>query len=159
MASCSSVEERKWRSKTLWPSPWWRDTWSSDTNWEQVKGTLNCFCHQNLSLVRVLLVLAAFLNLFFFLPFPGQAVLHSPEKLSLGIWHKVVAERNKRAGYLKVNQGPVERRTSPGKAQGLNIHTPMYLGGVPNMDILPKPANVSAMFEGCIGEVRHLCMD
>ncbi|XP_036068750.1 basement membrane-specific heparan sulfate proteoglycan core protein isoform X6 [Oryzias melastigma] len=83
----------------------------------------------------------------------GQAVLHSPEKLSLGIWHKVVAERNKRAGYLKVNQGPVERRTSPGKAQGLNIHTPMYLGGVPNMDILPKPANVSAMFEGCIGEV------
>uniref|UniRef100_A0A3B3CG13 Heparan sulfate proteoglycan 2 n=1 Tax=Oryzias melastigma TaxID=30732 RepID=A0A3B3CG13_ORYME len=80
-------------------------------------------------------------------------VLHSPEKLSLGIWHKVVAERNKRAGYLKVNQGPVERRTSPGKAQGLNIHTPMYLGGVPNMDILPKPANVSAMFEGCIGEV------
>ncbi|XP_023812627.1 basement membrane-specific heparan sulfate proteoglycan core protein isoform X8 [Oryzias latipes] len=83
----------------------------------------------------------------------GQAILHSPEKLSLGIWHKVVAERNKRAGYLKVNQGQVDRRTSPGKAQGLNIHTPMYLGGVPSMDILPKPANVSAMFRGCIGEV------
>uniref|UniRef100_H2MMH3 Heparan sulfate proteoglycan 2 n=1 Tax=Oryzias latipes TaxID=8090 RepID=H2MMH3_ORYLA len=82
-----------------------------------------------------------------------QAILHSPEKLSLGIWHKVVAERNKRAGYLKVNQGQVDRRTSPGKAQGLNIHTPMYLGGVPSMDILPKPANVSAMFRGCIGEV------
>jgi len=52
-----------------------------------------------------------------------------------------------------VDQGPVERRTSPGNAQGLNIHTPMYLGGVPSMDILPKPANVSEMFEGCIGEV------
>ncbi|XP_029995006.1 basement membrane-specific heparan sulfate proteoglycan core protein isoform X4 [Sphaeramia orbicularis] len=83
----------------------------------------------------------------------GQAILMSPEPVSLGQWHRVVAERNKRAGHLRVDQGPVERKTSPGKAQGLNIHTPMYLGGVPNMDILPKPANVSEMFEGCIGEV------
>ncbi|TMS16751.1 Basement membrane-specific heparan sulfate proteoglycan core protein [Larimichthys crocea] len=83
----------------------------------------------------------------------GQAILLSPEPVSLGQWHTVVAERNKRAGHLKIDQGPVERKTSPGKAQGLNIHTPMYLGGVPNMDILPKPANVSELFEGCIGEV------
>uniref|UniRef100_A0A665UZU7 Heparan sulfate proteoglycan 2 n=1 Tax=Echeneis naucrates TaxID=173247 RepID=A0A665UZU7_ECHNA len=86
----------------------------------------------------------------------GQAILLSPEPVSLGQWHRVVAERNKRAGHLRVDQGQVERKTSPGKAQGLNIHTPMYLGGVPNMDILPKPANVSEMFQGCIGEVRFL---
>nr|XP_033484843.1 basement membrane-specific heparan sulfate proteoglycan core protein isoform X12 [Epinephelus lanceolatus] len=83
----------------------------------------------------------------------GQAILLSPEPVSLGQWHRVVAERNKRAGHLKIDQGPVERKTSPGKAQGLNIHTPMYLGGVPTMDILPKPANVSELFKGCIGEV------
>ncbi|XP_041859531.1 basement membrane-specific heparan sulfate proteoglycan core protein isoform X3 [Melanotaenia boesemani] len=83
----------------------------------------------------------------------GQAILLSPEPVSLGQWHRVVAERNKKAGHLRVDQGPVERRTSPGKAQGLNIHTLMYLGGVPNINILPKPANVSDMFEGCIGEV------
>ncbi|XP_056242096.1 basement membrane-specific heparan sulfate proteoglycan core protein isoform X12 [Seriola aureovittata] len=83
----------------------------------------------------------------------GQAILLSAEPVSLGQWHRVVAERNKRAGHLRVDQGQVERKTSPGKAQGLNIHTPMYLGGVPNMDILPKPANVSELFQGCIGEV------
>uniref|UniRef100_A0A672H4F7 Heparan sulfate proteoglycan 2 n=1 Tax=Salarias fasciatus TaxID=181472 RepID=A0A672H4F7_SALFA len=83
----------------------------------------------------------------------GQAILVSPEPVSLGQWHRVVAERNKKAGHLRVDHGTVKRKTSPGKAQGLNIHTPMYLGGVPNMDILPKPANVSEMFEGCIGEV------
>ncbi|XP_040902825.1 basement membrane-specific heparan sulfate proteoglycan core protein isoform X9 [Toxotes jaculatrix] len=83
----------------------------------------------------------------------GQAILLSPEPVSLGQWHRVVAERNKKAGHLRVDQGQVERKTSPGKAQGLNIHTPMYLGGVPRMEILPKPANVSEMFEGCIGEV------
>lgn len=89
----------------------------------------------------------------------GQAILVSPEPASLGQWHRIVAERNKREGHLRVNQGPVEKKTSPGKAQGLNIHTPMYLGGVPDMDILPKPANVSDMFEGCIGEVRSFtCM-
>ncbi|XP_035512277.1 basement membrane-specific heparan sulfate proteoglycan core protein isoform X12 [Morone saxatilis] len=83
----------------------------------------------------------------------GQAILLSSEPVSLGQWHRVVAERNKRSGHLKVDQGPVEKKMSPGKAQGLNIHTHMYLGGVPNMEILPKPANVSEMFEGCIGEV------
>ncbi|XP_015241296.1 PREDICTED: basement membrane-specific heparan sulfate proteoglycan core protein isoform X8 [Cyprinodon variegatus] len=83
----------------------------------------------------------------------GQAVLLSPQPVSLGQWHRVVAERNKRAGHLRVDQGPVQRRMSPGKAQGLNIHTSMYLGGVPSMDILPKPANVTRMFDGCIGEV------
>ncbi|XP_058499022.1 basement membrane-specific heparan sulfate proteoglycan core protein isoform X3 [Solea solea] len=83
----------------------------------------------------------------------GQAILRSPEPVSLGQWHRVVAERNKKSGYLKVDQGQVESKTSPGKAQGLNIHTPMYLGGVPKMDILPKSANVSEMFDGCIGEV------
>ncbi|KAF1390064.1 hypothetical protein PFLUV_G00054230 [Perca fluviatilis] len=83
----------------------------------------------------------------------GQAILLSSEPVSLGQWHRVVAERNKKAGHLKVDQGPVERKTSPGSTQGLNIHTPMYLGGVPSMDILPKPANVSELFKGCIGEV------
>lgn len=86
--------------------------------------------------------------------FSGQAILVSPEPVSLGQWHRVVAERNKKAGHLRIDHGPVERQNSPGKAQGLNIYTPMYLGGVPNMDILPKPANISEMFKGCVGEVR-----
>lgn len=79
--------------------------------------------------------------------------------MSLGQWHRVVAERNKKAGHLRIDHGPVERKTSPGKAQGLNIYTPMYLGGVPNMDILPKPANISEMFKGCVGEVRYQLLD
>ncbi|XP_062314893.1 basement membrane-specific heparan sulfate proteoglycan core protein isoform X7 [Osmerus eperlanus] len=83
----------------------------------------------------------------------GQAIMRSVEPVSLGQWHRVTAERIKKEGYLKVDQGPEQRRTSPGKAQGLNVHTPMFLGGVPSMDILPKPANVSMLFDGCIGEL------
>ncbi|XP_016315955.1 basement membrane-specific heparan sulfate proteoglycan core protein isoform X2 [Sinocyclocheilus anshuiensis] len=83
----------------------------------------------------------------------GQAVLRSQEPVSLGQWHRVVAERLNKDGSLKVDHTREITRSSPGKAQGLNIHTPMYLGGVPSMDILPKPANVSMLFDGCIGEV------
>uniref|UniRef100_A0A9J8CDW3 Heparan sulfate proteoglycan 2 n=1 Tax=Cyprinus carpio carpio TaxID=630221 RepID=A0A9J8CDW3_CYPCA len=83
----------------------------------------------------------------------GQAVLRSQEPVSLGQWHRVVAERLNKDGSLKVDHAREITRSSPGKAQGLNIHTPMYLGGVPKMDILPKPANVSMLFDGCIGEV------
>ncbi|XP_051735859.1 basement membrane-specific heparan sulfate proteoglycan core protein isoform X14 [Ctenopharyngodon idella] len=83
----------------------------------------------------------------------GQAVLRSQDPVSLGQWHRVVAERLNKDGSLKVDHAREITRSSPGKAQGLNIHTPMYLGGVPSMDILPKPANVSMLFDGCIGEV------
>ncbi|XP_061075722.1 basement membrane-specific heparan sulfate proteoglycan core protein-like isoform X3 [Conger conger] len=84
----------------------------------------------------------------------GMAVLRSQEPVTLEQWHRVTAERLNKDGFLKVDQAPEVRRSSPGKAQGLNIHTPMYLGGVPSMDILPKAANISMLFEGCIGEVR-----
>uniref|UniRef100_A0A672L9B0 Heparan sulfate proteoglycan 2 n=1 Tax=Sinocyclocheilus grahami TaxID=75366 RepID=A0A672L9B0_SINGR len=89
----------------------------------------------------------------FFSVLSGQAVLRSQEPMSLGQWHRVVAERLNKDGSLKVDHAREITRSSPGKAQGLNIHTPMYLGGVPSMDILPKPANVSMLFDGCIGEV------
>nr|XP_055043671.1 basement membrane-specific heparan sulfate proteoglycan core protein isoform X19 [Misgurnus anguillicaudatus] len=83
----------------------------------------------------------------------GQAVLRSQDPVSLNKWHRVVAERLDKDGSLKVDHAREISRSSPGKAQGLNIFTAMYLGGVPSMDILPKPANVSMLFEGCIGEV------
>ncbi|XP_060793462.1 basement membrane-specific heparan sulfate proteoglycan core protein isoform X4 [Neoarius graeffei] len=83
----------------------------------------------------------------------GQAVLHSHEQVSVGQWHHVTAERFNQDGFLKLDDGPEVRRSSPGKAQGLNVYTAMFLGGVPTKDILPKSANSSMFFEGCIGEV------
>uniref|UniRef100_A0A8C7RED3 Heparan sulfate proteoglycan 2 n=1 Tax=Oncorhynchus mykiss TaxID=8022 RepID=A0A8C7RED3_ONCMY len=66
----------------------------------------------------------------------GQAVLRSPEPIILGQWHRVEAGRLDKDGSLTVDGGREVRRSSPGKAQGLNIHTPMYLGGVPNFEIV-----------------------
>ncbi|XP_041129698.1 basement membrane-specific heparan sulfate proteoglycan core protein-like isoform X5 [Polyodon spathula] len=83
----------------------------------------------------------------------GMAVLRSPKPVALGKWHRIMAERSSKDGTLRVDHQKEIKRSSPGKAQGLNIHTPMYLGGVPNMAILPEPANISRLFHGCIGEL------
>uniref|UniRef100_A0A4X2M3Y0 Basement membrane-specific heparan sulfate proteoglycan core protein n=1 Tax=Vombatus ursinus TaxID=29139 RepID=A0A4X2M3Y0_VOMUR len=83
----------------------------------------------------------------------GSAVLRSPQPLTLGHWHHVSAERLNKDGSLRVNGGRPVQRSSPGKSQGLNLHTLLYLGGVEPSVAVPPAANVSAHFHGCIGEV------
>ncbi|XP_072465307.1 basement membrane-specific heparan sulfate proteoglycan core protein isoform X4 [Notamacropus eugenii] len=83
----------------------------------------------------------------------GTAVLRSTQPLTLGHWHHVSAERLNKDGSLRVNGGRPVQRSSPGKSQGLNLHTLLYLGGVEPSVAVPPAANVSAHFHGCIGEV------
>lgn len=83
----------------------------------------------------------------------GLAVLRSAEPLALGRWHHVSAERLNKDGSLQVNGGRPVLRSSPGKSQGLNLHTLLYLGGVEPAVQLPPATNVSAHFHGCVGEV------
>uniref|UniRef100_A0A8C7C947 Basement membrane-specific heparan sulfate proteoglycan core protein n=1 Tax=Neovison vison TaxID=452646 RepID=A0A8C7C947_NEOVI len=83
----------------------------------------------------------------------GLAVLRSPEPLALGHWHRVSAERLNKDGSLRVNRRPPVLRSSPGKSQGLNLHTRLYLGGVEPSVRLPPATNVSTHFRGCVGEV------
>ena len=85
---------------------------------------------------------------------PGLAVLRSTEPLTLGRWHRVSAERLNKDGSLRVNGGRPVLRSSPGKSQGLNLHTLLYLGGVePSVQLSPA-TNTSTPFRGCVGEVR-----
>ena len=87
---------------------------------------------------------------------PGLAVLRSTEPLALGRWHHASAERLNKDGSLRVNGGRPVLRSSPGKSQGLNLHTLLYLGGVePSVQLSPA-TNVTAHFHGCVGEVSRL---
>nr|XP_054952810.1 basement membrane-specific heparan sulfate proteoglycan core protein isoform X2 [Pan paniscus] len=83
----------------------------------------------------------------------GLAVLRSAEPLALGRWHRVSAERLNKDGSLRVNGGRPVLRSSPGKSQGLNLHTLLYLGGVEPSVPLSPATNMSAHFRGCVGEV------
>ncbi|XP_075629462.1 basement membrane-specific heparan sulfate proteoglycan core protein isoform X7 [Balearica regulorum gibbericeps] len=79
----------------------------------------------------------------------GPAVLRSAEPVTLGRWHRVTAERLHKDGTLAVDAAAPVKRSSPGKSQGLNLRTPLYLGGTEPP--LRPPTNAS--FRGCIGEV------
>ncbi|CAM9797951.1 unnamed protein product, partial [Bubo scandiacus] len=79
----------------------------------------------------------------------GPAVLRSTEPVTLGHWHRVTAERVHKDGTLWVDDTPPVKRSSPGKSQGLNLRSPLYLGGTEPP--LRPPTNAS--FRGCIGEV------
>ncbi|XP_072773405.1 basement membrane-specific heparan sulfate proteoglycan core protein isoform X6 [Taeniopygia guttata] len=79
----------------------------------------------------------------------GPAVLRSAEPVALGQWHWVTAERVHKDGTLVVDDGAPVKRSSPGKSQGLNLRSPLYLGGTEPP--LRPPTNAS--FRGCIGEV------
>ncbi|XP_039364874.1 basement membrane-specific heparan sulfate proteoglycan core protein isoform X5 [Mauremys reevesii] len=83
----------------------------------------------------------------------GMAVLRSTEPLALGQWHKVSAERINKDGTLQVDSSKPVKRSSPGKSQGLNLRTPMYLGGVDKSVTVPAAASISSSFRGCIGEM------
>ncbi|XP_067328853.1 basement membrane-specific heparan sulfate proteoglycan core protein isoform X4 [Anolis sagrei] len=83
----------------------------------------------------------------------GPAVLRSPKPLELGQWHRATAERLNKDGLLQVDEERPVKRSSPGKSQGLNLRTAMFLGGVDDALRLPPAANVSSHFYGCIGEV------
>ncbi|XP_063173518.1 basement membrane-specific heparan sulfate proteoglycan core protein isoform X2 [Candoia aspera] len=83
----------------------------------------------------------------------GTAVLRSPKALELGQWHKVMAERLNKDGTLQVDDERPLKRSSPGKSQGLNLRTSLYLGGVDDTVKLPAAANVSSHFHGCVGEM------
>ncbi|XP_074831677.1 basement membrane-specific heparan sulfate proteoglycan core protein isoform X3 [Carettochelys insculpta] len=83
----------------------------------------------------------------------GMAVLQSTEPLALGQWHSVLVERLNKDGTLQVGSSRPVKRSSPGKSQGLNLRTPMYLGGVDASVRLPAGAGSNTSFHGCIGEV------
>nr|XP_033778769.1 basement membrane-specific heparan sulfate proteoglycan core protein isoform X4 [Geotrypetes seraphini] len=83
----------------------------------------------------------------------GLAILRSASPIALGQWHKISAERLNKDGTLQVDSSRAVKRSSPGKSQGLNLRTLMFLGGVDRSTELPAPVNVTERFHGCIGEV------
>ena len=85
----------------------------------------------------------------------GVATARSLQKIDTArTWHLVVAGRNKRSGYIYTdNQMPVYV-TSPGLLTGLDVYTPLFIGGVPDFSKLPSI--VRAYFQsGFVGTISN----
>lgn len=68
-------------------------------------------------------------------------------------WHSVTAGRKRRDGYLYVDSQLSKRGRSPESLEGLNLYSPLYLGGVPEVSELPSNVQFRSGFEGCISNM------
>ncbi|XP_031554735.1 protein eyes shut homolog isoform X2 [Actinia tenebrosa] len=65
-------------------------------------------------------------------------------------WHFLTAGRNGKEGYLYLDNNGVKRGSSPGQLTGLNLYSPLYIGGVPDLSELPTDVLFKRGFEGSI---------
>lgn len=81
-------------------------------------------------------------------------VIRSEKDIRVGEWLAVSAGKILSEGRLLVNGDPPVIGRSAGVHKGLNLHTPLYIGGVDKQRIHVSPGvGVHSGFNGCISEV------
>ncbi|XP_042860326.1 basement membrane-specific heparan sulfate proteoglycan core protein-like isoform X47 [Penaeus japonicus] len=84
----------------------------------------------------------------------GTATLQS-EPLLQDKWVEVRANRTDRRGSMTINGGQMQNTESPGSNRGLNLITPLYIGGVDNTRVEISPeVGVDGGFKGCVKEIK-----
>ncbi|XP_064486972.1 laminin subunit alpha-like [Ornithodoros turicata] len=83
----------------------------------------------------------------------GPGLIMSSESYNLGDWHSLQFTRRGQAGTLYMDEKPPITGTSQGMTNSLNLHSPAYLGGLPqNLSATAKHIfkGVTSSFPGCI---------
>ncbi|KAK2716784.1 hypothetical protein QYM36_007057, partial [Artemia franciscana] len=83
----------------------------------------------------------------------GPALIRASSPIQVGKWHTVRLSRNKKDGYMIVNDQSPYVGQAPGKFQGLDLLTPLYIGAVPDFRNIHKQAGFSQGFVGCISRL------
>lgn len=79
----------------------------------------------------------------------------SSNPVSLGEWHKLRLTRTGRHAYLQVDRFPPAQILSPGPFTQLSLSLSLYLGGVPDYNIVSPKVKVKTSFIGCIQKVKY----
>ena len=73
--------------------------------------------------------------------------------MGLDEWHEVRLLRRLQEGSLALDFSPAVTGRSPGATRGLNIRTPLYLGGVPSPLTLAGRVGVTSGLRGCFASL------
>ncbi|XP_054009839.1 basement membrane-specific heparan sulfate proteoglycan core protein-like isoform X3 [Hylaeus anthracinus] len=83
----------------------------------------------------------------------GPTVIQADKPVSLSEWHTVKLQRDRKEGTMLVDgEGPY-KGTATGRKQGLDLKELMFVGGVPNYNIINKNAEMTTGFVGCISRL------
>jgi hypothetical protein len=80
----------------------------------------------------------------------GTAEIKSAERIDLYRWHTIHAERNGKNGFLTVDGGSPESKTSPGSSSLLDVALDIYVGGHEDYTLVAPDAGLTRGFTGCI---------
>ncbi|XP_023290722.1 basement membrane-specific heparan sulfate proteoglycan core protein [Orussus abietinus] len=81
------------------------------------------------------------------------AEIRANRPITLGKWHTIKLQRNRREGTMFVDgEGPYEG-SAAGRRQGLDLMEPLYIGGVKEYSAISKYAGANSGFVGCIGRL------
>ena len=84
-------------------------------------------------------------------------MIRSEREVKPGEWTAVSVGRNFREGQITVDDDAPVVGQSPGSTRGLNLRTPLYVGGFDKQRIhLSDGVGVKKGFNGCVREVKHL---
>uniref|UniRef100_A0A8C5HGE9 Agrin n=1 Tax=Gouania willdenowi TaxID=441366 RepID=A0A8C5HGE9_GOUWI len=85
----------------------------------------------------------------------GTGTLVSKIQISHGRWHQLVVTRNRRSAMLSVDNEPHIDGESPRGTDGLNLDTPLFIGGVP-LEMKPDVRERTSVATGLVGCIRLL---
>uniref|UniRef100_A0A672JG54 Agrin n=1 Tax=Salarias fasciatus TaxID=181472 RepID=A0A672JG54_SALFA len=80
----------------------------------------------------------------------GTGTVVSKVLVSQGRWHQLVVTRNRRNAMLSVDNEPHIEGESPRGTDGLNLDTPLFIGGVPEEMNVRERTSVASGLIGCI---------
>ncbi|XP_039277486.1 pikachurin-like [Nilaparvata lugens] len=83
----------------------------------------------------------------------GAATIRSSEPVELGEWHELRLSRTGRLAVLQVDRHPPNQMVAPGAFAQLSLPLNLYIGGVPNFDMVSPKVRVRTSFVGCIQKV------
>ncbi|GFS51261.1 basement membrane-specific heparan sulfate proteoglycan core protein [Trichonephila inaurata madagascariensis] len=84
----------------------------------------------------------------------GPAVIRSTEPVEMRKWHTVHIRRERKDGFLRVDDRPEVTGSAQGKFLGLDLVQPMYIGSVPDFGLIESNAGALRGFIGCISHYK-----
>ena len=76
--------------------------------------------------------------------------------MTLGEWHELRLSRTGRLAILQVDSMAPTQAMAPGAFTQLSLPQNLYIGGVPNFDMVSPKVKVRTSFVGCIQKVWRM---
>jgi len=81
------------------------------------------------------------------------------EAVAMGEWIELRLSRTGRLAILQVGKQDAVHAMAPGAFTQLSLPQNLYIGGVPNFDLISSKVRVRTSFVGCIQKVRQILTD